>query len=73
MPTSRLVRLVTIPSDDRSFARLVRRAADKYDVVDEAGLARRLRLRFPDALVRASELSGASTWYVYRSRRFPRA
>ena len=60
--------ILSFPSADGSFARIVRAtlAAEHPESPDD--LARALRFRFPRVVVRRRGLSGevATTWYVFR-------
>jgi hypothetical protein len=60
------VRLSVSPAGDGDFAALAQRLAQ--EAPDRAEFERRLRDRYPAAVVRSRDLSGelASTFYVYR-------
>ena len=60
------VRLSVSPSGDADFGALAQRLA--HEAPDRAEFERRLRNRYPEAVVRSRDLSGepASTFYVYR-------
>ncbi len=60
------VRLSVSPAGDAEFGALAQRLA--REAPDQAEFERRLRDRYPAAVVRSRDLSGepASTFYVYR-------
>jgi hypothetical protein len=60
------VRLSVSPAGDAEFATLAQRLA--HEAPDRAEFERRLRDRYPAAVVRSRDLSGepASSFYVYR-------
>jgi len=66
--------LVRNPPGDAEFAAYASRMLNG-GVVDHAELQRRLRERFPHAVVRPRELAGERTqiWYVYRDGRWIRS
>ena len=66
MAEARHARVTVNPSSDDEFYRLVERLA--REVSDARALERRVRERYPAAVVVRSVLSGepADSWYVYR-------
>ncbi len=64
-----LPRIVALPSADAEFGRWVRQAA--RDLADVPAIERRIRSRYPQARLRASELSGRdAVLYAYRDGRW---
>lgn len=66
--------LVLNPPGDQDFAAYASRALNGGEI-DPALLQRRLRDRFPRAIVRPRELAGErlEIWYVYRDGRWVRS
>ena len=66
--------LILNPLGDEDFAAFAK-AALNGGVIDPTELQRRLRLRFPQSIVRPRELSGErmEVWYVYRDGRWIRS
>jgi hypothetical protein len=59
--------MITNPADDAGFRRAVEQAADRT-AGDIAAAERRLRPRYPGAVLRARDISGETfvVWYAYR-------
>lgn len=60
------VRVITIPTNDRAFSRIVDRIFRSTSAATPSALQSRLRRTFPRAVVRARDISGDPAWYVYR-------
>lgn len=60
------VLIITIPTNDLAFAKIVHRVFRSAASSNAGTLERRLRRTFPRAIVRIREISGDPAWYVYR-------